>query len=183
MIPLFKITLPDNAANFFAYVMQIAAFDVVPTDTIFGYIFSIPDDGLPDALNSNFDAVGFSTIYFFNNMGSLIFGLMSSPILAVVAKILFMFKQYPKFIRRAKKIERGIYWGSTLRVLLESYTVMVVCCAIQSTDYGFNSTNSWGPILYSAVSVFYFAVCFALPFFQALFCYKNFDKLDDEKFE
>jgi hypothetical protein len=110
MIPLFKIILPENAAAFFAYVMQIAAFDVVPADTICLYIFSIPGEKLPDALNSNFNAVGFSTIYFFNNKGSLIFGLMSSPILAVVAKILFMFKQYPKLIRRAKKIERSIYW-------------------------------------------------------------------------
>jgi hypothetical protein len=116
-------------------------------------------------------------------MGSLIFGLMSAPLLAIVAKILFIFKQYPKFIRRAKKIERSIYWGSTIRILLESYTVMVVCCAIQSTDYSFDSSRAWGPILYSAVSVFYFAVCLALPVFQAVFCYKNFDKLDDEKFE
>jgi hypothetical protein len=115
-------------------------------------------------------------------MGSLIIALMASPVLAVVAKILFKLKQYPKMIRRAKKIERGIYWNNTIRVLLESYTVMIVCCSIQSTNYDFGS-GDWGKIVYSSVSIFYFAICLALPFFQAIFCYKNFGKLDDEKFE
>ncbi len=59
---------------------------------------------------------------------------------------------------------------------------MIVCCSIQSTNYDFSSGN-WGKIVYSLISIFYFAVCLALPFFQAIFCYKNFDKLDDEKFE
>jgi len=137
---------------------------------------------LPPALTDNFDSVGFSTTLFFNNMGSLIFALVMSPLLAIVAKILFLFKQYPKLIRRAKKIEKGIYWNNTIRVLLESYIVMVVCCSIQSTNYEFSS-GSWGKIVYSCVAIFYSAVCLILPFFQAIFCYKNFDKLDDEKFE
>jgi hypothetical protein len=102
-------------------------------------------DTLPPALTENFDYVGFSTTLFFFNMGSLIFALIASPLLAIVAKILFQFKQYPKFIRRAKKIERGIYWSNTIRVLLESYTVIIVCCSIQSTNYDFGSGN-WGKI-------------------------------------
>jgi hypothetical protein len=89
MIPLFKINLPTIAADFFKEVMKIAAFDVIPTDKIFGYVFNIPPDTLPPALTENFDSVGFSTTLFFNNMGSLIFALAISPVLAIVAKILF----------------------------------------------------------------------------------------------
>jgi len=38
LLPLFKIELPPNAADFFAQLMTIAAFALIPTDPIFGVL-------------------------------------------------------------------------------------------------------------------------------------------------
>ena len=120
LIPLFKINLPGNAGAFFNYLMQIAAFDVVPTDDIFTAVFMTD---APDALNDNFETVGFETTQFMYNLGSLAFALASFPILALIALVLNLFKNNAAAIIRARKIEKGIYWNSTIRVILESYTI------------------------------------------------------------
>jgi hypothetical protein len=35
MMPLFYISLPANAAVFFNFIMQIASFDIIPTDLFY----------------------------------------------------------------------------------------------------------------------------------------------------
>lgn len=76
MIPLFEISLPIVTGEFFKFLMEVAAFDIIPTDEAFAYMFSADP---PDALSENFDQVGFSTTYFFFNLGSLTIALFSFP--------------------------------------------------------------------------------------------------------
>ena len=88
LLPLFNIVLPDNAAAFFAQLMTIAAFAIIPTDPIFGYLFAAPPADLPLPLSDNFMQVGFATTYITNNMGTLFFSLMYLPIMACVYLII-----------------------------------------------------------------------------------------------
>jgi hypothetical protein len=76
MIPLFEVQMPESASDFFSFLMEIAAFDIIPTDDAFAYIF---DAEPPDPLNDNFGQVGFETTYFFFNLGSLTLALFSLP--------------------------------------------------------------------------------------------------------
>lgn len=39
MIPLFEISLPVVTGEFFKFLMEVAAFDIIPTDDIFTYMF------------------------------------------------------------------------------------------------------------------------------------------------
>lgn len=39
LIPLFKVATPNNASMIFNFLMQIAAFELLPTDVIYGYLF------------------------------------------------------------------------------------------------------------------------------------------------
>ena len=57
--------------------MKIAAFAIIPTDTIYTWMFSTEQ---PDPLTENFGTVGFSTTYFFYNLGTLTFALYAFPI-------------------------------------------------------------------------------------------------------
>jgi|LauGreDrversion4_2_1035121.scaffolds.fasta_scaffold29013_2 hypothetical protein len=66
-------------------------------------------------------------------MGTLIIMIFASPVLAIVAKFFFLFKNNKYLVRKAKKIERSIYWSGTIRVWLESYTMIIVCASIQFT--------------------------------------------------
>jgi hypothetical protein len=65
--------------------MKIAAFDIIPTDDIFAFVFDVEP---PDAINDNFATVGFETTYFLFNLGSLAFALGSFPIFVVLSQIL-----------------------------------------------------------------------------------------------
>jgi len=82
LLPLFDIVLPDNAAAFFAQLMTIAAFAIIPTDPIFGFLLGASPNDLPLPLSDNFMQVGFATTYISNNMGTLFFSLMYFPIMA-----------------------------------------------------------------------------------------------------
>ena len=68
--------------------MTIAAFAIIPTDPIFGWMFAAPPANLPDPLSENFMNVGFATTYITNNMGTLFFSLMYFPVMACVYNII-----------------------------------------------------------------------------------------------
>jgi hypothetical protein len=40
MIPLFEVEMPESAAKFFQFLMEIAAFDIIPTDDAFAFAFN-----------------------------------------------------------------------------------------------------------------------------------------------
>jgi hypothetical protein len=47
MIPLFDLSVPDNANNFFNYIMSIAAFDFFETDAFYNLLLGLKDDEVP----------------------------------------------------------------------------------------------------------------------------------------
>ena len=61
----------------FGILMQIAAFDAIPTDMIYDdYVFG-PQDG--DPINEDFESVGFESIWIVPNLGSLGFYILLIP--------------------------------------------------------------------------------------------------------
>lgn len=177
MIPLFKLEVPSNAGAFFNYLMQIAAFDIIPTDNLFNFLFDVEP---PEPLNSNFEVVGFETLYFLHNLGSLCFPIFAFPILVVVNLVLKIYRGNKKFANASRKIEGHIYWNTTIRVLLEAYTIMIVCAFINTTALEF---TSYGTVIMSCSACFFLAVCTVLPFFQFFYLNKNFHRLEDHEFE
>jgi len=66
--------------------MTIASFDLLPTDTFYDKYFS--DMAPTTAINANFETIGFKSMYFNYNIGSLIIYFLAFPALAFVALIL-----------------------------------------------------------------------------------------------
>jgi hypothetical protein len=86
LMPLFRITLPENAEVVFKFMFKIAAFDLFPnTENIYNPVLGLDGDDNPDALTENFENVGFETTYFVHNMGSLVFFIIAFPIMALMA--------------------------------------------------------------------------------------------------
>ena len=56
MMPLFKVILPGNVQAFFNQIFKIAAFDIIE---IGPYLDNMLGLNATEALNPNFDAVGF----------------------------------------------------------------------------------------------------------------------------
>ena len=171
LLPLFKIELPANAAAFFAQLMTIAAFAIIPTDPIFGFMFDAPPANLPLPLSDNFMLVGFATTYITNNLGTLFFSLMYFPIMAFVYLII---KRIPSLwvMKHRISLGRNLFWSNTFNTYSDQYTIIATCALVQlayldwSTNYGTQFCSFLG-CLYTGISV-------ALPFVMALICWKNF---------
>ena len=54
-MPLMNVKFPANANTFIIFLVEIANFDVLPTDWLFAEIFDFPDDG---SYNLNFHQTG-----------------------------------------------------------------------------------------------------------------------------
>jgi len=84
MLPLFNISLPANASEFFKTMMKIAMFDYVDTgpyvDALLDQKYSFPDD-------PNLEILGFESIYFLNNLGTLVFFYIMYVLMAMLTSL------------------------------------------------------------------------------------------------
>ena len=144
MLPLFNISTPHNLEMVFKILMDIAAFDILPTDDIFGLVYKVEHT---DPLSANFEAMGFESLWLIYNLGTLFLIALSIPIfmalLPAFKLISFYFSCSDKVYEGLKKM---LFWNYTIRILTESYTILIIGCMISSTSliwtnfaYSFNS--------------------------------------------
>ena len=67
-MPLFNVAIPPNAQGLFNYMHTIMSFDIIDLQPAFNKILNLEETG---ALNSNFEEIGITSLFFLNNMGSL----------------------------------------------------------------------------------------------------------------
>ena len=82
-LPMFNQQIPANAGLFYGFIMDVASFDLLPTELIYDAYFNLKDEA-SDSVNSNFESLGYSSMYFLRNMGTLMLVLFSVPFLLTV---------------------------------------------------------------------------------------------------
>ena len=65
--------MPANAQIFFNQIDKIASFDIIDMDPIINKLLNLNET---EPLNANFEAIGFQSMHFLNNMGSLTIGFL-----------------------------------------------------------------------------------------------------------
>lgn len=159
LLPLFNgIYMPPDTTAFFATMMEIAAFDIVPTDVPFALAFGTEP---PDALNQQFDDVGFGTTLFWFNLGSLTFAIISFPFMATLAK-LYKKSAYKSLIRKGVELERGLYWSSQILILNGSYVILCICTSVNLISLEW---PSYGYYINNISAIVFFVACVVFPFF------------------
>lgn len=86
MMPLMQVNLPPNAGTFYGFLMNIASFNILPTDLFYARYLPVPDSDGP--INSNFYAIGYGSRYFLVNLGSVVVFLALIPLLFVILLVL-----------------------------------------------------------------------------------------------
>ncbi len=133
-MPLFKVNLPANAEMFFGFVMQLAAFNLLPTDLFYDTYFGGMKEAETGAINDNFKSDGFSSVFFIYNMGTLMVVILSMPLLAVVSYTLKLLRNKHRRINTAYlKISNYLFWSHSITVVFESYSMVCVSAFINST--------------------------------------------------
>jgi hypothetical protein len=67
---LFNISFPQNALTFVTVFMNMASFNLIPTNIVTNKIF---DEPVSDKFSDNFSALGYQSLSAIQNMGLLLF--------------------------------------------------------------------------------------------------------------
>ena len=125
--------------------------------------------------------VGFESIYFMHNLGTLLLAYLGYPATVLVQRIAFAFRRRSKKWRKlSQKLYRDLYYGSLIRLIFESYSLISVCALI---NMKFLSADSFGQTIMSMVAVFFFAVVIGFPWTFYIILKKNFNILHEKNFE
>jgi hypothetical protein len=100
----------------------------------------------------------------------------------LLAVILDQFHKYQKVRLFSKSIKELVYWSGTLRIIIESYTILAICAFVNFTDLQW---DTYGNITMSITAIVAMIFCTLFPFLVIYFLYRNYEliKDGDEEFE
>lgn len=113
-MPLFNTTLPANAGMVYGFIMNLASFNLLPTDQFYNTYFKMSQDD-QGALNHNFDEQGFGSTYFLQNMGTLMVAILTIPVLVALYYLLSLFTRYSAGLKKVhEKLARYLFWSHSI---------------------------------------------------------------------
>jgi len=182
MMPLLTVILPANAGIFFAQIMHITAFEVFDTKP---YLDSYLRLEPADPVNANFEAVGLESIYFPQNLGTLLLAFVFYLVMVILSKLLLLcsedevkvnlYSPCPSFNECGKILHRNLFWGSLINLVTEAYSMMTLSCMI---NLKYLRWDSFSLIFMSSLSILVTLVLLAYPAFFAWELTKDFDSLE-----
>ena len=139
LLPLFRITLPSNIAIVFNLLMKIAAFDVIRTDGLYDQILDLPHT---EPLTPNFEAVGFESLLLLYNLGSISLIALALLLTMIGVHVLtYVPTRFHRIHNFANKLEKALYWNSFIRIMTESFMVVLICCMINTSHLSWLSVS------------------------------------------
>lgn len=173
-LTLNDIEIPGNVAYFYGYLMQVASFNVFPTDELFDWLFNFKPS---EPVTARFEALGYETKYFVKNMGVVFLVGVIFVILLALIPCLKAMNLIHKF-SATDKVESWLYktlcWNLILRFLIESYILIAISSFINVTEMSFGDI---GGRVSSISTIFGMIITFLLPIFVFYYTYFKFDKL------
>ena len=124
--------------------------------------------------NINFETLGLESLYFMNNMGTLIPFYFAYFTAAVLVLLLHFLARFNSIVDR---LYHKLFWKYLITLYFESYSIICVSCLI-SIKYHF-SFDGFGNILQTSMCIIFFIGAIGLPVLTLIHLYKNFIKLKD----
>ena len=129
--------MPANAQMFFSQINKVASFDIIDIDPYINRILNLNET---EPVNANFEAIGLQSIYFLNNMGSLLIGFMIYFVGLTVIFILQPFLNKKTWINKYfVKLKKMLLYNSIVAMMMESYSLICVSCLIACYNISFQS--------------------------------------------
>ena len=70
----FDLQMPANVQMFFNQINKVASFDLIDIEPLINKVLNLNET---EPMNANFEALGLESMYFLNNMGSLVIGFIA----------------------------------------------------------------------------------------------------------
>jgi hypothetical protein len=136
LMPLFDIQLPANAQSFFNKIFQIAAFSIVDIEPYINKVLRLNET---EPFNHNFNQLGFASLYFLNNMNSLLLGFAFYLFLVLLLLLIDPLRgKYKSLASLGEKLRQNLFYNLILSMLTESYSIIAICCMIGLNKLGFS---------------------------------------------
>jgi hypothetical protein len=125
---MFKIKMPPNSIYLFGQLIDVATFDILPTDDWFPIIFNLPETG---AIDESFEEVDFGSTLLLLNLGTLF-------IVGVSIVLSFIFYYIAKATENMCKLSKtignylfiGLFWNSLIDYCMSSYIELAFAVVI-----------------------------------------------------
>ena len=82
---LLQVMLPFNAEFFLGFLLSIVSFDLVDTNRFWVESFKLEKVG---AWKENFNKLGYQSLYFSVNMGSILLFILTWPFIVIIAALI-----------------------------------------------------------------------------------------------
>ena len=167
---------------------MIAAADFIPDEYMqatYKLLLGLTEDEIPEPFgdDTKFAEVGFETTWSLYNFGSLAIFLSFFPILVVTDLILRLLRKRSKKARIIQqKISSSIYWNASIRVVIESYVILLLSALINAVTTSEMRWDKPGTKFITINTIFFLVLCMSFPFVATAFLYFNFHKTKDQKF-
>ena len=143
----------------------MASFDILPTQDFYDKYLPAPSWDAP--LNERFNGLGFQSTFFLQNMGSMIIGLASIPLLSCILLALIPFSKFNHRIAAVKnKIHASLFWSQQIVLMNESYSMICLCTFINASHIAFTSKCE---IVNSVLTITFIIICTAMPLLISVF--------------
>ena len=164
--------MPANAAEFFKVLTAIAAFDILE---IGEYVEEILDLMTKEPVNEKFEAIGFESTYFINNLGSFIFLPIGYVLLILLWITLYPCKNKSFRLDRCRhKLAGLVSWNRWIVLITESFLVVTICFMI-AYKYDFEFAP-WGQRAQTFTCIIFSIIYIAIPLYalaMTMIDYKN----------
>ena len=112
-------------------------------------------------MSDKFDMLGFSSVFFLNNMGTIVLGIAMIPLLGCVLLVLKPFSRFSRRIATFRNnMHASLFWSQQITLLNESYSMVVMCALINASHLTFDSKCE---IVNSALTYTFTALSIVLP--------------------
>ena len=139
LMPLFKVQLPANAQSFFNQILKIASFEFVNLSPYINRLLRLEES---EPLNSNFNELGFGSLYFLNNMNSMLVGFLCYFLLILLLLLIDPCQERCRKGRLSSMtdyLRSLLFYNFFISTMTESYSLMSVCCMIGLFSVSFAS--------------------------------------------
>jgi len=159
-MPLFDVNMPANAQAYFNQLNKIASFDLINIEPYIVWVLRVNETG---PLTPNFDDCGFGSLYFINNMGSMLIGFAMYIVGIIVLTLLDCCNtKHKRAAQTSEYLRSNLFHNYIVGMMNESYSLLSVCTLISFYHISF---ASYGDTIQTVTGMFFFAMLFIYPAF------------------
>lgn len=130
-----------------------------------------------DPINTNFEAIGFESMYSIINLSTILILIIIFPSLSALELLLRSMKcKYP--VKMRHKLNRLLYWNASIRFFRESFVMALMCAAINLKAF---TSGTVSETLSSFLAILIILLAIIVPISLSVVIWRNFYRLDEQE--